>query len=119
MRHEDIHIHVHSPDSAAVVERLTSMEKTMSELTDAIAAQQAALDGLAGRINEDVAHLQDLVAQAAATIATDQAAIDALTADAAATAQSITEATASIAASTAQIAAIDPDPTFPATPPTA
>lgn len=118
-----VHIHIHQSNTE-VLERLTIMEIIMSDVqaaldaqTEAINANTAATNELIGRVDEDVAHLQDLLAQALATDAADQATIDQLRADAAATVGRITDATTAITASTGALAAVDPDPTFPATEP--
>ncbi len=79
----------------AVVTRLTALEAKVSALTDAVVALKA-------RIDEDVAHLRDLLDQALATAADDQATIDALRAEADGVVASIN--------------AIDPVADFPAEP---
>jgi uncharacterized protein (DUF1800 family) len=110
MSRSDIHVHVTS-DYAAILDRLNQMEiNIMSALTDAIAAQTAAITDLSGRIDADVAHLQELLAAALATDAADAATIASLQADADA-------AVASITASTSALTSIDPLPDFPEAPP--
>jgi hypothetical protein len=134
-----VHIHLTiQADNTELLDRLTALELIMSDVSVALDALNAQVSAntdatlaLAGRITEDVAHLQDLnvqqaalTAQALQTAADDQvqidalqAQLDALTADAAATTTRINDATAGIVASTTALAAIDPDPSFPAAPP--
>lgn len=78
---------------------LSDIPAALSGLTTAITAMKASVDA-------DVAHLQDLVAQAGATHANDTATIQRLTDEAAAVVASINDATASVAS-------FDADPSFP------
>lgn len=104
-----IHIHI-GQDNTAVLDRLTTMETTMSDINAAVSANTAALEGVKQRVTEDVSHLQDLLAQALQTDITNAAEVQRLTNEAAAAVQRINEATASMSA-------IDPVPDFPAAPP--
>lgn len=79
-----------------------SIGNQMSAFTDALSAMTA-------RVAEDVAHLQDLLAQALATDVEDEAKIASLTASAAETQASIDDAIA-------QMGKVDPVPDFPPAP---
>lgn len=102
-----VHIHITNiVDNTEVLARLESMENTMSDLSNASAELASAVLDVVSRVDEDVAHLQDLLDQALATDASDQATIDQLRADAAQTVQSLTD-------STNRLKSINPDPSFP------
>lgn len=82
----------------------------MSALSDAVSAQNDAIASLVDRIDTDVAHLQDLLAQAIAAGADDAAERARLEAEVAATVDSIT-------ANTSAMTSLDPLPDFPGQPP--
>lgn len=105
---QDIHVHVHlGEEDPQILKRLTSMESLMSDMSGAMNNLSTAINDVSQRIDEDVAHLQDLLNQAMATDAADQATIAQLQADAAQTIQRLN-------ASTDQLQAIDPIKDFPA-----
>lgn len=104
-----IHIHI-GQDNTAVLDRLTTMETTMSDLNAALDANTTALEGVKARVAEDVQHLQDLLQQALQTDVTNAAEVQRLTNEAAAAVQRITEANASMGS-------INPLPDFPTAPP--
>lgn len=106
---QETHVHLHidvTSNQQPIIDQLIIMEDKMSELHDAVAGLTASIDGVVARVDQDVAHLHDLLNQALAADVADQATIAALQADAAATVESITTATASLTA-------IDPDADFP------
>lgn len=113
----DVHVYFHSggsPDTSEVatalsqiMSRLTSMEETMSDTNDALTGLTQAVADVATRVDEDVAHLQDIISQMSQTAVDDQAEIDRLTSEAAAVAGRINE-------QTARLTAIDPLTDFPA-----
>ena len=93
---------------------MTATQEAITALTDAVA-------GVAVRVDEDVAHLLDLLdqangllAQAQANDAADAAAIAALTEQAAALTADAEATVASITAATDSLKAIDPLADFPA-----
>lgn len=106
-----VHIHL-TTDNTAVLTALTHLETLMSNLGDSVAANTAAQTAAFARIDEDVAHLRDLVAQAIAVDAANAAEVARLTAEADA-------AVAQITANTAALNAEDPDPAFPVVEPPA
>jgi len=102
-----VHLHITmSSDNQEILSRLTSMENTMSALSDAV-------DALIERINTDVTELQRLLAEKDALL---QAALATDAADAATiadlTAQNDAK-NAEIADTIARIQAIDPVTDFP------
>lgn len=106
---------LHDPRVDYVIEQLFQIkqilqEAHLSDISPAIQELRDAVTGVMQRVNEDVAHLQDLVAQAGATAATDAARIQQLVDEAAATA-------AQIGQTTATLQTINPDPNFPPAPP--
>lgn len=91
--------------------RFDTQEALMSDLSAALDAQTAEIHNMAGRIDDDVRHLQDLYAQALAADVADKARADALMAEA-------DKAVLSITSNTAALRALDPLTDFPAAPPT-
>jgi predicted nucleic acid-binding Zn-ribbon protein len=108
-----IHIYQHMENEDQILHelqhinhRLEIMENQMSALTDAVQALSDSIAAATARIDEDVAHLNDLLTQALATETANQAVIAQLTQEAA-------DVTASITAQTTALNAIDPVNTFP------
>jgi peptidoglycan hydrolase CwlO-like protein len=120
-----VHIHItNRVDNTPVLARLTSMENTMSELSDAVAAQTAAIADLTDKISVDFAELQRqlaakdaLLQEALATDVADAATIADLTARNEALNAETAATVASITANTSALNALDPLPDFPAAPP--
>lgn len=118
---EDVHVHVHvhvdhGDHTTELLERLSAIETQLTIIGVSMSDTSAALTGLTdaitsamSRIDEDVAHLQDLLEQALASDAADAATIQQLRDEAAATVASINE-------QTARLTAIDPVADFPAPP---
>lgn len=104
-----VHIHITHVDNTEVLTRLDSMENTMSDLSGASSDLAAAINDVVTRVDEDVAHLQDLLNQALAADAADQATIQQLRDQATAVILSLNE-------STNRLKGINPDPNFPAVP---
>lgn len=118
---DDLHIHVHlaveasdsgqpDPIQQLILDRLTMMEFLMSDTSAALAGLTDAIAAATGRVNDDTAHLRDLLEQALATDSADQAEIDRLRGEASTVVDSIN-------AATAQLSSIDPVADFPANTP--
>lgn len=108
---QPIHIHIHPEPPKTLFERfvirtLRRMEKKLTDISGAQDRQEAAFTEMAQRVNEDVNHLQDLVAEALATESANAAENARIRADAAAAVDRINDMTN-------RIVAIDPDVNFP------
>lgn len=89
-------------DTDRIIQAINELGAQVSDLTDALA-------GAVSRIDEDFAHMADLVTQALAADASDKTEIERLTA-------ALDEATVQHAAVIAGLNAINPDPNFPVVP---
>jgi predicted nucleic acid-binding Zn-ribbon protein len=129
MFRKPIHVHVHMDEMLKPLTRklerfdrvLTKMEARMSELVGAVAALHVAIDEMKGRIEVDVTHLEELLAQALDSLsvaldndAADAAAIESLTAERDALAADAEATIASIREAMDRVASVDPLPNFPA-----
>jgi TolA-binding protein len=129
MAKQPIHVHVHI-DSTGVGEeilaQLTEMKAQMTDLNTAMDALSAQQVEMAARIDEDVAHQADIIAQLSALLdtamandAADAAAIADITAQRDALLAEAGVVTARINETTAALAAIDPLTDFPVVEPPA
>lgn len=110
MKSSHVHVHIDSREDQdllhQILERLQAQEQIMSALSDAVQGLSDTIDQVVTRIDEDVAHLNDLLSQAQANDAADAEAIETLQADADETVNRLNEATA-------RLSAIDPVANFP------